>query len=184
MPYTPGKANYNVKKYASHLWLVVVCCRPGLVGHSVPKVQGHFWPSPPWPYLRAWSGRIGHLYMSMAVSHLEGCVLHWLHPLLMRIRSVLNLELNETAFVGLAEKETGSITWFANTLEHRSLSHYLNEGKLFLNLESNKKKNMLYLFILLSVWGAAAYVQQTSVREKRRRILRTKFIHFTGGNLS
>ncbi len=40
--------NYNVKKYATHLWCGAVCCGPGLVGRSVPKSPGPlFGPSPP-----------------------------------------------------------------------------------------------------------------------------------------
>ncbi len=48
LPYTPEKTNYNVKKYATHLWCGAVCCGPGLVGRSVPKSAGTlFGPSPP-----------------------------------------------------------------------------------------------------------------------------------------
>ncbi len=40
LPYTPEKTNYNVKKYATHLWCGAVCCGPGLVGRSVSKCPG------------------------------------------------------------------------------------------------------------------------------------------------
>ncbi len=48
LPYIPEKRNYNVKKYATHLWCGAVCCGPDLVGRSVPKSPGPlFGPSPP-----------------------------------------------------------------------------------------------------------------------------------------
>ncbi len=48
LPYTPDKTNYNVKKYATHLWCGVWCgvvwCVADLVWWAAlcQKVQGHF----------------------------------------------------------------------------------------------------------------------------------------------
>ncbi len=55
----------------------------------------------------------------------------------------------------------------------------VNEGKLFLNLESNLKKKKLLLVLFCSVFVELQRTYNRHLLEtKRRRILRTKFISF------
>ncbi len=119
------------------------------------------------------------LWTTIAVSHLEDCVLRRLNPLEIAssVGCVTYTKCPQPRIKRDGLRRTGGKgnrkyhVDLPTHLEHHCASHYLNEGNLFLNLESNnKKKKAFTCFILLNVWGAAAYIQQTSVREKKEDI--------------